>query len=364
MSNRRIAMGGLAVLGLVLGTAAKANAQYGALQRVLFRGTEFAGEPLFLSNPQGGPLQEFNQFFQRVEFNRLGDGFTYEFFRFFGSDTFGNSETFDLGPLKVQLSPDPALGQTQLTGLHGRTGFTTRFIPEIFFQAETGQRSINQLSGVIAFTQEPIRYNVTFNAGIQDFEWSGNIKIVSDARINALGFYDFSLELTNIGDFQADGVFLQDEQVTDFDTGTIDLSGHIVMDAIAGLLQGNGNPDTAAVPRIFSAAAQKERTADELLIAIEEGEKLTDAEVKFLIEQMFATAFLNDPLGFVMNGLPQEVPGFEALSLAVAEDPQETGPGSLSAGSVPEPGTLVLLGLGGVAVAVVRPRARRRRRTA
>lgn len=362
----RMRLFGISILtagGLVSGMASGARAQdisVGDFASVLFRGTEFLGDPLFLSSPQGGPLFDFNQFDQRIEFNRAGQGFTYEFFRFFGADSFGNVNTLDLGTLKVELGPDGTLGQNQRVGLHGRTGFTTTLIPELFFQAETGQRAFNQFSGVSSFNVEPIKYRVTFNTGIQDFEWAGNVLIDADGRLNALGFYDFTLRMTNVGSATADGVFLQDEELTDFDAGPINVSGNIGFDLLAGLFQSTGLTAAAAPPRIFSAAAQREKTVDELLAELEAGEGLTDEEAQFLIEQMFITAFQNDPLGFILNGIPTEVPGFEALSLSFSAADSGPGPDAATAATVPEPGTVLLMILGLALLAALRPGIRRR----
>lgn len=355
---------GISVLtagGLVSGMASGARAQdisVGDFASVLFRGAEFAGNPLFLSSPQNGPLFDFNNFTQRVEFNRAGQGFTYEFFRFFGADSFGNVNTLDLGPLKVEIGPDGTLRQNQRVGLHGRTGFTTTLIPEVFFQAETGQRTFNQFSGVSGFSIEPLKYRVTFNTGVQDFEWAGNILIDADGRMNALGFYDFTLRMANVGSATADGVILQDEEITDFDVGPINVSGNIGFDLLAGLLQSTGLTGAAAPPRIFSAAAQRDKTVDELLAELEAGEGLTDEEAQFLIQQMFITAFQSDPLGFIMNGIPTEVPGFEALTLSLSAADSSPPPDSATA-TVPEPSAVLLIILGLALVTMLRPRLRR-----
>ena len=342
MFLHRRSFGLLFVLATVLAATPSVSAQSfsaGNTLSLLFRGAEFLGDPLFLSNPQGGPLFNFNNFSQRVEFNRAGDGWTYEFFRFFGPDSFGNVNTLDLGPLKFELGPDVAQGQGQMVGLHGRTGFTTRLIPEVFFEANTGQRGFNQFSGVSTFTDEPIKYRATINAGIQDFEWAGNMLIDTSGRVNALGFYDFELRLTNVGNLESDGIFLQDEQVTDFDVGPINVSGNIGMDLVAGLFQAGGVAAAAVPPRVFSAAGQKDKTVDDLLAQVEAGERITQAEAQFLVEQMFITAFEDDPLGTIINGFPADVEGFEALSLTFdAGDPAGEG-----AATVPEPGTLLLL---------------------
>lgn len=361
----RMRLFGISVLtagGLVSGMAPGAQAQdisVGDFASVLFRGAEFAGNPLFLSTSQNGPLFDFNQFTQRLEFNRAGQGWTYEFFRFFGPDSFGNINTLDLGPLKVELGPDGTLRQNQRVGLHGRTGFTTTLIPELFFQAETGQRVFNQFSGVTGFNVEPLKYRVTFNTGIEDFEFAGNMLIDADGRMNVLGFYDFTLRMTNVGSTTADGVLLQDEQVTDFDVGPINVSGNIGFDVLAGLFQSTGLTAAAAPPRIFSAAAQREKTVDELLAELDAGEGLTDEEAQFLIQQMFITAFQSDPLGFILNGIPSEVPGFEALALSLSAADPNPSPDPATA-TVPEPGTILLMILGFALPAMLRPGLRRR----
>ncbi len=348
MTMRRGVIGVAAVGGMLFGATQEASAQFGSLQRFLFRGTEYAGQNLFLSNPQGGPLFDYNQFVQRVEFNRAGDGYTYEFFKFVGTDSFGNPNTLDLGPFKIELGPDPALAQSQLTGYHGRMGYTTRFMPEVFFEGQTGERTrlTNFSGGPTSFVPSPVRYRVTFNAGVQDLAWLGNMHVDTTGRINAMGFYDFDMRLINVGSFEADGLIVQDQVVTDFDTGPINLSGNIGMDLLGSLFQADNAAAAATGPRIFSAAAQKWKTVDDLMAQLDAGEGLTDEEVRFLTEQMFISAFQADPLGIVTDGFPTEIPGFEGLSLLIADDGGgEAIPDVGETRAVPEPGTLMLLGL-------------------
>lgn len=346
MNHRSTLTASFIVAAVLITSATPAHAQWGALQRTLFRDLNYGLSPNIISFPQNGPLFDFNNFTQRVEYDRVGDGYAYEFYRFFGPDSFGEPSFLDLGGLKLELGPNPALGQSQYTGVHGRMGFKTRLIPEVFFLAESGQRNFNQFSGVSNFNNEPISYTATLNTGIQDLEWSGNIQFDASGTINILGFYDFDARIVNVGSFTADGVALKDEQVTDFDTGPINLSGHIGMDLLASVFQANGSELAGAVPRIFSAAAGKERTADELVDAMRGGEKLTDEEVQFMIEQLFIQAFKNDPLGFIMNGPPSTLPGFDGLGLVLTpgSSDDENGNYVTDRSEVPEPGTLLLLG--------------------
>ncbi len=342
---------------LVGAVTQSARAGFGDLPQTIFRNLNYALSPGFSSSPQGGPLFNFDSFSQRVEYDRVADGYSYEFYRFFGPDSFGEPNNLNLGAFQLQLGPDPALGQSQFTGIHGRAGFATRLIPEFNFVAETGQRSFNQFSGIATFNNEPLAYTARVNTGVQDMVWDGNIQLASSGRINALGFYDFDMRIINVGSFTADGVLLKDEQVTDFDTGQINLSGHIMMDALASLLQSNGNSLSAAPPAIFSAAAQKERTADELMEALQVGERLTDEELQFMMEQMFVKAFLSDPLGFIMNGPPTSLPGFDGVQLDLSPTASSTGFRPERATSqVPEPGTLVLFVLTSGAILLLRNR--------
>lgn len=364
MRVRSSATVALVFLGIVFGWTSAAAGQYGGIQRTLFRGAEFAGNNRFWSNPQTGPLFDFNIFEQRVEYNRAGGGYTYEFMRFFGPDSFNNQTTLDLGPLKVEMSLDPTLvASGQPAGIHGRMGYTTRFIPEVFFEGQTGQRAFNNFSGIGSFVPVPLRYTVSFNAGVQDFEWSGNALLDMNGRINALGFYDFEMRFTNVGSFEAGGLVLQDEQVTDFDIGPINVSGNIGFDFLAGLLQADGATTDALPPRIYSGAAQKDKTIDELIARLNAGEGLSDSEMKFLAERMFAAAFTADPIGVMTNGMPSEVPGFEGLAFAMSaslDDGSDGGPQNRLAPPVPEPGTLGLLLIVAIGHAAVRSHLRRR----
>lgn len=353
------------VLCFVLGAGAfaePAQAQFGDLQRMLFRGSQYVGNRNYISNPQGGPLFDNNIYDQRLEWNRVGQGYTFESFRFFGPDSFDNPNTVDLGGFKIQLGRDPAVvGSPQPLGVHNKIGYTTSFVPEVFFESQTGQRNFDIFSGQTSFVPVPINYIVTMDAGAQKFEWTGNMLVDAQGRVNALGFYDFQLQLTNVGNYTADGFVVHDEQVTDFDTGPIDVSGHILMDALAGLAQIDGSPDQATTPRIVSAAtSNKGKTVDELMASLQAGEKLSDDDMSFLLRQMFETAFLNDPIGFMQNGMPSTVPGFEALTLAVSEDQSGAEAAAEQIAAVPEPGTLLLIaGIAGL-FSVLQPRWRHR----
>lgn len=348
-----------AVIAMAPGLTTPADAGFADWQQVVFRGAEYAGNQLFLSAPQGGPLFNNNLFDQRLEFNRAGDGYTYEFYRFFGSDSFGNVNTLDLGPFKLELGVDPLIAaNSQPAGIHNKVGYTMRFIPEVFFETQTGQRGYNQFSGITTFAPTPLGYTATFNAGVQDFQWTGNAFVDTSGRLNILGFYDYNLRFTNVGSYTADGMLVQDETVTDLDIGPIDVSGNIFMDMASGLLQGIAAP--AAVPtRVVSGAAQKEKETDELLARLDAGESLSDDEISYLVQEMIRTAIEKDPIGVMINGIPETVEGFESLSFTLSADPDaEAAANRLT---VPEPGTLALLAMvvGSLAIAGKLPLRRR-----
>jgi hypothetical protein len=81
--------------------------------------------------------------------------------------------------------------------------------------------------------------------------------------------------------------------------------------------------------------------------------------MSFLMTEMIKKAFLDDPLGFLQNGMPKTVPGFEALSLQVSDD-QTSAQQAAQQVNVPEPGTLVLLAATGAIFLGLERRLRRR----
>ncbi|MEK6643770.1 MAG: PEP-CTERM sorting domain-containing protein [Planctomycetota bacterium] len=383
MFKRSISILIVVLTGFVM--TSEAQAQFGNLQRLLFRATEYSGDRDFLSTPQGGPLFDNNLFEQRIEQNRSGDGFSYDSFRFFGPDSFDNPNTIDLGPLKVQLGRDPTiLGSTQPVGIQNHIGFTTAIIPEVTFKTRTGQRAFDVFSGQTNFVAAPVNYNVIFDTGVQNFNWNGNLLVDTNGKVNAMGFYDFDMRLTNVGNATAEGVLLQNEQITDFDTGPIHVTGNLLFDAIGSALQSTGNTLGAAPFSILSSAPPKDKKADELMARINSGEKIADADMQYLVQQMLITAFKNDPLGFLTNGLPDSVPGFEGLNLKTYDgSPTSIDPAYVSAAeaagaggqtasavsglpdpngtTVPEPGTLILLAAAAGSMRLLRAVERRLR---
>lgn len=357
MQSRRLLIAAFTSVIALTGIAAPAQAQFSGLQQFVYQRFRWVGDRTASIFPDGGPLFENNIFDQSIRRNRTGNGWTYEEFRFFGPDTFNNPNTLDLGPFTIQLGPDAGvLGNAQPVGIHNSVGYTTRIIPEVFFESQTGQRIFNQFSGQTNFSPTPITYEVTVNTGVQDFQWSGDILVDANGRLNALGFYDLEMRIMNIGQSTSDGFVVHDEQVTDFDTGPINVSGNVLFDGFASLAQALGQPAAAAFPHAISSASgdidSSKLKVDEILARIRAGEEVTDEEMSFIMHQMFVTAFLNDPLGFMQNGLPDEIPGFEGIELGVSDE--QPDPAEIT--NVPEPGTLILLASAAAAAAFVRRR--------
>jgi hypothetical protein len=357
MQRRRVFFVGAALFVVACSITSTASAGVGDFQQTLFRGLQYAGNYNYLVSPQNGPLYNYNQYTQAIQYNRAAGGYTFESYRFFGPDSYGNVNTLDLGPVKVQLGTDPTLlANTQPIGVHTRVGYSTRLIPEVFFDSQTGQRSFNQFSGITTFAPTPLHYTVTVNTGLQSYDWTGNALVDAHGKMNAMGFYDFNMRVTNVGNYTADGVLVKDEQVMDFDLGPIKVSGNVLTDLIAGVWQATGAQDTAVVPRVLSGASQKDKTLDSLLARLHSGEKLNDDEMQYVTQRMIEAAFRADPLGVIQNGLPSDVPGFEGISLTSV--PGDAGTAVVGA-SVPEPGTLALVA--STAVAIMAARRWRRR---
>ncbi|HVP10751.1 MAG TPA: PEP-CTERM sorting domain-containing protein [Phycisphaerae bacterium] len=360
MQLRYMASAVLAFVAVFWCGASVESAGPGDFQQTLFRGLEYAGNYNYQVSPQGGPLYNFNQYSQAIQYNRVSGGYTFESFRFFGPDSWANPNTLDLGPIKVQLGTDPTVLQNgQPIALHSRVGYSTRLIPEVFFDQQTGQRIFNQFTGISNFSPAPLNYTVTVDTGVQDFSWTGNAFVDMHGNMNALGFYDFRMRITNVGDYTVDGAVVKDEQVTDFDLGPINASGNVLMDLIGGVWQATGAQTSAIVPRVLDDASQKDKRLDSLLARLRAGEKLSDDDMQYITQSMIAAAFRADPLGVMQNGLPSEVPGFEGLSLAFSQPTQGTDVPATTTSLTPEPGTLVLVASAAAVAAALR-RWRRR----
>jgi hypothetical protein len=354
-----------AVLAVLCGLAGESRGQTN-FQRRLYNLADYIGNSNYIFNPQGGgPLFNNNIYDQRIEWNRLGNGWTFDQFRFFGPDSFDNPNTIDLGVFTLQIGRDATLVQSpNPVGIHNTLGYTMTGIPQVTFGSQTGQRQTDVITGQSNFIAAPLRYIMDINTGIQNFQWEGNMLINTSGTLNMLGFYDITARVVNVGNATAEGALIQSEQVTDFDTGNINVTGNVVFDALGSLFQGIGLTTAATPFHILDDAAPKDKKTDELLARLKAGEQLTDEEVGYLLQQMVLAAFFKDPLGFLQNGMPDTVPGFEGLSFAAATESAPPDPAALETSAalqaaaevtsdsgemladtptVPEPGTLLFL---------------------
>jgi hypothetical protein len=258
------------------------------------------------------------------ERNLLGDGITANAFASY------NNRRFNFGVADLTL--------TGVIGMSG--GFTRRGIPGAEFSLNTGN--------------QPLSYTFDLNNGIQDLTATGRVLIDINTDINALGFYDQTLQISNRGTFTTDGFGVEETGTLDLDIGPIDVSGNIFADTLAVLtdpfFQATGTENVFAK---FSNRATKLASATKnvntLKAKLAVGEVLTDDEVAALVN--------NSVIAAVLGGEPSEGL-FDGLLLPA--DLLESEDGTVSGfvmSSVPEPAVLIMMTLGAVAVL---PRRRKR----
>lgn len=247
------------------------------------------------------------------ERNILGDGITVN------ADAFYNNRRFDFG-----------FADLTLTGaIRGSAGFTKRGLPAFNF-------SLNSAG-------TPLSYTFNVNNGIQDLTATGSVLINMNTRINALGFYDQTLQISNRGQFATDGFGLVDSGTLDYDVGPINLSGNVFADAVAALTQpfysatGTQNPFAKFTGKA-TKIAQLEKSSAELRARIQAGEVLSDKEIATLVNNSVVAAMLGaQPSENLFAGL---------LIPPGLLDPSSPQPAGLALAQVPEPSSLALLVLG------------------
>ncbi len=173
------------------------------------------------------------------------------------------------------------------------------------------------------FTSQPLNYVLTYDAGSQQTEISGNLYIDASLSLNGFGFYDLDLDYSSRQNVVRDGRFSDGTDTFDFDAGPIHVRGNIFADMLAAVTApffeaaGTVNPFAS-----FSASAK-------LAQAIE-------ASNEEMISQLAAGV---DPLASEMA--LRMSPGDSSGPLPGAYE--DTGP---SGTLVPEPTVLVLMLLG------------------
>jgi len=248
--------------------------------------------------------------------NLLGDGWDYSTVASY------NNREFDFG-----------LAQLTLTGdVFGDFGFTRRGIPKADFVLNTGQT--------------PLSYVYEDVNGLQNYRAEGSVLINIDTTINALGFYNKTLHISNRGQFELSGL-VDDSGTLDYDIGPINVSGNIFIDILAAITQpffaatGTQNP-FAALSGSSGIVAGMTETIEEIKARLKAGDVLSEQELGILINNSVLASMIGSPelTGNLLDDLmlPQDVlneidDGVEMASL-------------LGPNPIPEPTAVGLLVLG------------------
>lgn len=305
---------------LALG-AASAEAD---LFRDIYRGLELAATPSgfpITSTADGTRVSGARSGRLRIVPRGLGPGYQLEFDRTFGVDSRGRPETFHLGGLG-ELTLD---GGAQMTlGYSGKK-----------FRTLSSNVVVNNLS-----------YTLRSSLGVQDAVLTGTLNAIQMLEVNPLGFYDLTLNVSNAdSELRLNGVLVRDAQDTNFDVGPIVVQGNIFFDLVLGMLNSygvdvsglEGITPQSPIDRINAAITEQ---LQQTQVA---GEMLTLAGSPLTLETVLGTDALVGPNP--VGGLGPDAGGGLA-------DQSQRGAPTL----IPEPGTLLLMALGGATMWYARRR--------
>lgn len=248
----------------------------------------------------------------RIVPNALGQGYRLEMDRVFGADNSGRPEIYDLGNFELELS-----GATSST-----LSFTSRLLP-----TGNAQTSLSNLS-----------YVIRGKNGAQDMTIQGTLDGNSSLEINPLGFYTYSLDVSN-GNSQVslDGVVIDDStKDTDFDIGPINIQGNIYYDILTSVLNGAGVA-TSGLEQLFP-----ESPIDRITREIQESLASQAKSLEERLEAGLVSGIQDEQLALSAHGLIEQA--LDAAGANTAIDPASP------AGQIPEPDGLALLALGGFVV--------------
>jgi hypothetical protein len=284
-------------LFVLMGAVFAADAAQAGFFQDLYQGIGYAATPLGgpTSTTSGGVRVNGQRAGRlRIVPDQAGQGYRVEFDRAFGGDALGRPEIIDLGNLEIELSGP--IGAT--------ASFSTRGIP----------------AAQLSFDAVNLNYSLRAKTGAQDAELIGTLTVANAVDINAFGFYDMSLGVSNANaDLIVDGLVATGDTDTDFDVGPITIKGNIFADIAIAFLASIG-ADTSQLEGLFPRSPI-DRIADDIRRQLE-----SDAAV----------------LGAVAYGPPEG----DALTLSAgATPPVPTGAAPRTA-PVPEPASAALLGLG------------------
>lgn len=246
----------------------------------------------------------------RIVPDRVGRGWTLELNRGFGNDSSGRPEVLDLGAIDLELS-----GTMDATMGYTRRGFLIG----------NGELNFNNL-----------QYTLRAKTGLQDAELTGTFAMQSTIEINQFGFYETTLNISNANaQILVDGVIARDSEDVSFDIGPIVIEGNVFFDLTLALLTGLGvNTDgleqlspKSPIDRIDDAIEEALRDH-----AVVSGFSLTaDANGEYLLTPL-------NPVG----------PPLPAGQSSAVAPLGLTDPGDPNSIAVPEPGTMILITLGGM----------------
>ncbi|MBP7935579.1 MAG: hypothetical protein KA354_13110 [Phycisphaerae bacterium] len=234
---------------------------------------------------------------------------------------------------------DLTLGATSATTVRLAAGYTTRGIPTATFSLATGNN--------------PLSYVFQIDPGFQNLTAAGNVAINVNTKINALGFYDQTFQISNRGTYTAKGWLGNDQQSLDFDAGPIVVSGNIYTDAAAAVTKpffdavGTFNPFEKLSSR-SARIAGLDASIDALNAKLVTGHALTSEETNTLVNNTILAALLGEKPSSHL---------FDAFMVpeGLLSDGNGIGPMAVN---VPEPSCLGLLIVGLLAL---RPSRRSRR---
>jgi len=247
----------------------------------------------------------------------IGKGYRLEFDRNFGQDSRGRPETLRFG-CGAELTLEGAI---QATAGYNKCGD---------FRCGFGDLTMNNLT-----------YTLRTKNGAQDAELTGTFNLQNNIEINEAGFYNITLSATNTNSqFKLDGVVVRDEKDSNFDIGPIMVQGNLFYDGAVALLNALG-VDTASLEELFPASP-----VDQINNAISQSlQNASGLVAGTSAENEMAPLLIQSVLTGNERATEALLDGLIDGSLANSAN---TGPSAPL--MVPEPGTLLLFAVGGVAL--------------
>lgn len=253
----------------------------------------------------------------------VGSGYRLEFDRTFGVDSRGRGETFRFGSegeLRLQ-------GTVQMTA-----GYTSSLL----------SNKDSWRGGELNLQTNNLSYGVRTKLGAQDVELTGTLNMANTIEVNPLGFYNARINVSNSNSqVLLDGVVVRDADPTNFDIGPIDISGNIYIDAL-GVFLGALGVDTSALEDLFPRSPI-DRLNDEIQRELQAAQSpdtaLAAGNAALLLDTVLGRndAAADELVQRLIEDPTGDIPASSELTTPV----DGTTP-------VPEPGTLLLLTLGGV----------------